>query len=180
MLLPVHVAIGYLVGRKTGVDTRWCVIGSILPDLIDKSLGQFGVFPAYQTVSHSLFGLALVAVLVGSRPVNATAAFSVGWAVHLGSDLFQLALNGRAEHAVRMPFWPVLHWENAMVVDASTAYHEGVFAAVPFIQEGYVLHYITTPSFGVELAVLGYAAWMASSPLRNAITTPVAHRPEQQ
>lgn len=163
MWLPAHVAIGYVIGRRTALDARWCVFGSVLPDLVDKTLGQFGVFPAYQTVSHSLLGLGIVsAFLFGRYGPTALAAYA-GWVVHLAADLLQLALNGRADHAVGMLGWPVLHWENPMVTDPDAAYVEGVFAAVPFVQEGYVLYYLATPAFYLELAILAYAGWLLAA-----------------
>ncbi|XVH32281.1 hypothetical protein ACNS7O_03605 [Haloferacaceae archaeon DSL9] len=159
MWLFAHAALGYLVGRKTSLPTRWCVFGAVLPDLIDKSLGLSGVFPAYQTVSHSLIGVAVACSFVAFDG-RATAAV-VGWVSHLVADIGQLALNGRAEHALNMLLWPVRHWENEMLVDPTVAHYEGVFAGVPFIQEGYVRYYLTTPAFAIELVICLYALALA-------------------
>lgn len=64
--------------------------------------------------------------------------------------------------------WPVLHWENPMVVDPSTAYAEGMFTSIPFVQEGYVLHYLALPAFNLELVILSYAVWLlAFDPVRT-------------
>lgn len=164
MWLPAHIAIGYIIGKKTSLDTRWCVLGSVLPDLIDKTIGHMGVFPAYQTVSHSLLGLAVVTALLFGRYGPAMFAFYVGWVVHLAADVLQLTLNGRGDHALNMLGWPVLHWENPMVTAPETAYYEGIFASIPFVQEGYVLHYMTTPAFYLELVILVYAGWLLARP----------------
>ncbi|MDL5361498.1 hypothetical protein [Halalkalicoccus sp. NIPERK01] len=160
MWFPAHVAIGYVIGRKTALDTRWCVLGSIVPDLVDKTLGSLGVFPAYQTVSHSLLGLSVVAALLFGRYGPPTVGVAVGWTAHLAADVLQLFVNGRGDHAVAMLGWPVLHWENPMVVDPSAAYAEGLFASIPFVQEGYVRYYLALPAFYLELVILAYAVWL--------------------
>lgn len=67
-----------------------------------------------------------------------------------------------------------------MVVDPTTAYHEGLFAAIPFVQEGYVLHYITTPSFYLELAILAYTAWILSPRLYSLSLSFVERRTQHQ
>lgn len=180
MWLPAHAAIGYIIGRKTSLDTRWCVFGSILPDLIDKTLGHLGVFSAYQTVSHSVLGLGVVTALILGRYGHTMLAFYVGWVFHLAADVFQLVLNGRGDHVIAMLGWPVLHWENPMIVDPSTAYHEGIFASVPFIQEGYVLHYITTPAFYLEVVILVYAGWLLSPRLYGFGLSLTERRTSQQ
>lgn len=91
MWTTAHLAIGYALGRRSSLDVRWCLLGSLVLDLIDKLLGQFGVLPAHQTVSHSLVGLPAVSVLVAYAASRASVAFSVAWVLHFLADVFQLA-----------------------------------------------------------------------------------------
>ncbi|WP_224335616.1 metal-dependent hydrolase [Haloprofundus halobius] len=157
MWFPTHLAIGYLLGARFRLSVWWCLLGAALPDLVDKPLGLAGVFPAYQTVSHSLVGLALVAAVFRSptsdRRTTASLAFGVGWLSHLGADFLQLTLDGRTAHAIGMLGWPVTHWSNPMVDGSVPGYTDTLLSAVPFLSEGYLSHYLTSASFPLELLV---------------------------
>lgn len=170
MWITAHLAIGYVLGRRPSLDVRWCLLGSLVPDMIDKSLGHLGVLPAYQTVSHSLIGLAAVAILVAYATSRETLAFAIAWAAHLLADVFQLAVNGRGDHAFGMLFWPALHWENPLVTNPPPVVPTGTMLDyVPIFGGEYVLGYVATPSFPVEVAVCSYAAWLVVT--RSAIRT---------
>ncbi|MFC6835766.1 metal-dependent hydrolase [Halomarina ordinaria] len=163
MWFPAHLAVGALLARRVRLDTRWCLLGAALPDLVDKPLGVLGVFPAYQTLSHSLLGLALAATLASSVGGRALAA---GWLSHLAADCLQLTLNGRAVHAGGMLGWPLTGWENPMVVGDVPAYADTLFPSVPLLSEGYVAHYVGTPSFALELLLCAYALGSLVSAVR--------------
>ncbi|WP_224268878.1 metal-dependent hydrolase [Haloprofundus salinisoli] len=157
MWFPAHLALGYLLGVRARLALGWCLLGTALPDVVDKSLGLAGVLPAYQTVSHSLFGLVLVGaalhVAVGEAASRAGVAFAAGWLSHLGADLLQLTLDGRGAHAAGMLGWPLTHWSNPMADGSVPGYTDTLLSAVPFLSEGYVLHYFSSASFPVELLV---------------------------
>ena len=162
MWITAYLAIGYALGRRTSLNVRWCLLGSLAPGLIDKLLGQVGVFPAYQTVAHSLVGLVTVTVLVAYATSRVTVAFYVSWVGHLGADLFQLTVTGRGDHAFAMLFWPALHWENPLVANPPPVVPTGTMLDyVPIFGGEYVLGYVTTPSFSIELAICSYAVWLA-------------------
>ncbi|WP_224449568.1 metal-dependent hydrolase [Haloprofundus salilacus] len=157
MWFPAHLAVGYLLGVRVRLSLGWCLLGAALPDLVDKSLGLTGIFPAYQTVSHSLFGLAVVGTVLYSTPTEyrktAGVAFGVGWLSHLGADLLQLTLDGRGAHAAGMLGWPVTHWSNPMVDGSVPGYTDTLLSAVPFLSDGYVSQYLSSVSFPLELLV---------------------------
>ncbi len=104
MWITAHLAIGCVLGGRTPLDVRWCLLGSLASDLIEESFGHLGVLPAYQTVSHSLVGLTAVTALVAYAASRGTAAFSVAWVLHLSADVCQLTINGRGTHALGMLF----------------------------------------------------------------------------
>ncbi|WP_117595250.1 metal-dependent hydrolase [Haloprofundus halophilus] len=157
MWFPAHLAVGYLLGVRARLALGWCLLGAALPDVVDKSLGLAGVLPAYQTVSHSIFGLVLVGatlrVVVDEATRRAGVAFAAGWLSHLGADLLQLTLDGRGAHAAGMLGWPVTHWSNPMVDGSIPGYTDTLLSAIPFLSEGYVVRYLSSPSFPVELVV---------------------------
>lgn len=162
MWITAYLAIGYVLGWRTPLDVRWCLLGSLAPDLIDKSLGHLGVLPAYQTVSQSLVGLTALTALVAYATSRGTAAFSVAWVLHLSADVFQLTINGRGTHALGMLFWPALHWENPLLANPPPVLPTGtVLDYVPIFGGEYVLDYVATPSFPIEVAICSYAVWLA-------------------
>ncbi|KTG08407.1 hypothetical protein AUR64_19450 [Haloprofundus marisrubri] len=157
MWFPAHLALGYLLGVRSRLLLGWCLLGAALPDIIDKSLGLSGVLPAYQTVSHSIFGLVVVVTAlhtaVDDSTYRAGVAFAVGWLSHLGADLFQLTLDGRVAHAAGMLGWPMTHWSNPMVDGSAPGYTDTLLSWLPFLSEGYVAQYLSSASFPIELLV---------------------------
>jgi len=92
MLIACHIFIGTVAGLL--LQERFggkyilpaCILGSILPDLIDKPLG-FLIFPSIgdgRLIAHSLIGLALIVLIAASisRDLLLTAALAVGVITH--------------------------------------------------------------------------------------------------
>lgn len=106
---PGHLAVGALIARRQRYATfgLWCaaLLGSLAPDLIDKSLRLVGVFPWGRTVGHSVFVVAAVALIavVGRMfepRARWPAALALGWAGHLVADLvadFELGVLHRGD-----------------------------------------------------------------------------------
>ncbi|WP_049928645.1 hydrolase [Halopiger goleimassiliensis] len=86
LMLPTHLAVGYLGGVYSRFPVTALVIGSALPDVVGRPLYWAGLTPAPHTVAHSLavaipVSLALIA-LAGRRGV----ALAIGWLVHIVTD----------------------------------------------------------------------------------------------
>lgn len=142
MLFPTHLAGAALLGRPTRLPVPWLVLGGALPDLVDKPLGALGVFELYHTMGHSLLFL----IVVGPLALLGRAGLSVlvGWASHLLLDAVHVVVNGRPEHLAFLG-WPVLVPEVPLGIPPG-----------PFI-----LYYAWTPSFYLDLLLLGLAAVVA-------------------
>ncbi len=90
-----HIAVGQLLawppGQKfDGGRTFAVILGALTPDLIDKSLKLFGVYPWGRTVGHSVFFwilIALIAALASERGRGARlTAFALGGFSHMIAD----------------------------------------------------------------------------------------------
>lgn len=90
LMFPSHVAMGYLIGVLSRYPIAYLVLGSALPDLIDRPLYWLGLTPLPHTIGHSLFvavPVSLVAIyLLGDRGI----AFAIGWLVHLATDVLNV------------------------------------------------------------------------------------------
>lgn len=90
LMFPTHLATGYLLGGYVEVPIAYIVLGSALPDLVDKPLYWLGLTPYTHTVAHSI----AVAVPVGLLAIavfgHRGAALAVGWLAHLGTDFLNV------------------------------------------------------------------------------------------
>lgn len=115
-----HAAIGYLLyslgvrsfGRRPEDGPVFVLlIGTQLPDLVDKPLAWFlGVFPQGYSVGHSVFvalPVGLVVLAVFRTHARAAIAFTIGYWSHLAGDIgFGLLTNNPLTfHRV---MWPIL------------------------------------------------------------------------
>lgn len=111
MLFPTHPAAGYLLALVLKLPPLPVLIGASLPDLIDKPLGMAGITDRYQTISHSLIGLAIPAILA-TRSRTWLAMF-VGWFSHLGLDALHMVLNDRPGDIAFLG-WPIIDHDPAV------------------------------------------------------------------
>jgi len=155
MLFPTHLLAAAVAGRVSRLSPLWLVVGTALPDVVDKPLAAAGVVELYHSVGHSalLVVLAVPVALAGRR--GRTAA--VGWGLHLLLDALHVVVNGRPNDALFLA-WPV-----ALPTDP-LALPPGAFAR----------QYVGSPSFYLEaafwLVVAGVVLrdWRAGrSPLRE-------------
>lgn len=108
MLFPTHLVAGYLLSRWRSLPVLGVVLGTALPDLVDKPLAMVGVVDLYHTAGHSL----LVMVTVGglwtlvARHELALAVW-VGWGSHLVLDAVPMVVNGRPDD-VQFLLWPLV------------------------------------------------------------------------
>jgi len=155
MLFPTHLLAAAVLGRVSRLSPLWLVVGTALPDVVDKPLAMVGAVDLYHSVGHSalLLAVAVPVALTG----RAGLALAVGWGLHLLLDALHVVVNGRPGDAV------FLAWPLAVPADP-LALPPGSFFA----------YYLGSPSFYLEaafwLAVVGAALveWRGwRSPLRG-------------
>lgn len=107
MMVTTHLVVGYVLGHLSQYPTLLLVVGSVLPDVLDRGLATVGVADDGHTVGHSLpVVLPTVGVLaiLFQRP---GVALGIGVVGHLTCDLFhQIGLNG-VRHATVFVLWPL-------------------------------------------------------------------------
>ncbi|WP_256469920.1 metal-dependent hydrolase [Natronosalvus vescus] len=117
-----HLAVAYLCyslyahlvsGRSpTGRETAAVVLGSQVPDLVDKPLAwTFGITETGYAIGHSIFvapfvclGISLLAVRMNDRPI--AIAFSIAYLSHLLTDVLYPWLRGGSIEP-RVVLWPL-------------------------------------------------------------------------
>ncbi|MFB6252696.1 MAG: metal-dependent hydrolase [Halobellus sp.] len=91
-MTPVgHLAAALLAATSAGLDRRQahlCLVGALLPDLIDKPLWRAGVFATGHTIAHSIAVVCAVAALFTMVPqLRVLAPVVLGQATHIAGDL---------------------------------------------------------------------------------------------
>ena len=162
-----HLAIGYLVvslwrrGRSRRppgeAEAIAAVLGSQLPDLIDKPLGwRTSLLPSGHSMAHSLtvaVPTAVVVYLLARRYGRADvgAAFSLAYLVHLPADVVYPMVLGRSPNLAFL-FWPFVD------IPASQT---GAFAGRVLELVVQFLAFLRTPQgftfLLIELSLLGVA-----------------------
>ncbi len=94
---------------KEKVDYRFVIVGSVLPDIIDKPLGQIILYSVFQNgriISHTLLFVAvltLIGIYVEKRYKSTAVEFlALGAMMHLVLDQMWFT--------PRTLFWPLLGW----------------------------------------------------------------------
>jgi len=139
MLFPTHLLAAAVLGWASRLSPLWLVVGTALPDVIDKPLATLGVVDLYHSVGHS--ALLLVVAVPVALAGRAGLALAVGWALHLLLDAVHVVLNGRPGDAV------FLAWPLAVPADP---------LALP--PGSFFVYYLGSPSFYLEAAF-----WLAVS-----------------
>lgn len=134
MLFATHLLVAAVVARSRGLPLFATVLGTALPDLIDKPLASLGVVELFHTVGHTAL-LLPVAVVVASVNRHGV-GLAVGWGLHLFMDAFHIVINGRPTDALFL-FWPLV------VPPTPLALPPGEF----------FWYYLWSPSFFVEVAI---------------------------
>ena len=123
MFPAAHLGIGSVLGRAVPLRLpfRWLLVGTLLPDLIDKPAylamalvahyQHRGWVPGKRGLAHTaLFLLALGAISAWRRSPRG-AALAVGTATHMMLDILS---KGLSPHALRgsltVVLWPALGW----------------------------------------------------------------------
>lgn len=151
-----HAALGYLlyavvvwIRRRespTGVGVLALLVGTQIPDLIDKPLAwYFHVLDYGRSLAHSVFtgGAILLVVVMFLRQRGhrvAATAFAIGYLSHLVGDSYTFVLAGNWTNLAFLvwPLLPIPGTESELegiiahfrTLDASAVYSEGVLLAV--------------------------------------------------
>lgn len=151
MLFVTHLLVATVLARARGLPVLMTVVGTALPDLIDKPLASSGVVELFHTVGHTalLFPLAVVIALTGRHGM----ALALGWALHLLMDTLHIVINGRPTDALFL-FWPLV------VPPTPLAIPPGEF----------LWYYLWSPSFFLEVALWVIVSGSTVTRLRAAWT----------
>jgi hypothetical protein len=103
------IGLAFFIPQLRIIDPVYLIIGSLLPDLIDKTLGRI-IFPSTiangRTIAHTLlFSLALL--MTGLYLINKTGDIKV-LALAIGS-IFHL-MEDKMWNSSRTLFWPLRGW----------------------------------------------------------------------
>jgi membrane-bound metal-dependent hydrolase YbcI (DUF457 family) len=164
-VLPLaHIGIGTTLVRpwRKQVALRAVLLGTLLPDLIDKPLyyiphfvtglsgGELGFISGTRTLGHSLIFLVLLFFLAAfhsARHRNWWLGLALGVATHLFLDNFLEPFFPLTEHSSRIAlFFPLYGWQ------FPTALHHG-------IAEHLMMHFYPL-DLGAEILGAGLIAWL--------------------
>jgi membrane-bound metal-dependent hydrolase YbcI (DUF457 family) len=116
MLLFGHIGLSLLIvfllllALKIGVDYRFVIVGSMLPDIIDKPLGEYilkDFFNNGRIVSHTLVFIAILGILA-LLVAKKYQFWGIG-VLTLGAFLHQI--EDQMWNAPASWFWPTFGWE---------------------------------------------------------------------
>jgi hypothetical protein len=109
-----HLGIGSAVTRlcPARLQCRWVLLGTVLPDLIDKPVFFWVGEAGKRGFAHTLLFLALLAIVSASRKSPALWAVTAGTATHLALDVISKSTEGSATAvgSLRVLFWPLAGW----------------------------------------------------------------------
>jgi len=124
MLPLAHIGIGSALARPflKKLPFRWLLVGTLLPDLIDKSaflvfglLEYFrngGWIPGKRGIAHTALFLCLLAGISVWRKSAKWSAVTLGTATHLLLDVISKMFGSHhtASGSLAVVFWPFLGW----------------------------------------------------------------------
>lgn len=122
MFVLGHAGLGLGTARpfRRGLPLKPLLLGTLLPDLIDKPLyygwsgaiGRHGadlsLISGTRTFGHTLLFTASLGALAAARRSKTAAALALGSATHLLLDVVSDAFTRRADFSLRVLAWPLL------------------------------------------------------------------------
>lgn len=109
MMFQTHAVVGYLLGRFTRLSPAWLVVGSVLPDILDRLLAWVGAVDHEHTVGHSVLFVIPASLLATRLFGRRGAALSLAWAVHLLGDFANVATGEGPRVAPTYVLYPLAH-----------------------------------------------------------------------
>jgi len=109
-----HLGIGSAAIRLCCVklQLRWVLLGTVLPDLIDKPIFFLLREPGKRGFAHTLLFLALLAAVARTQRSKEWWAVAAGTATHLALDVISKSTEGSSTALVSLQllFWPLAGW----------------------------------------------------------------------
>jgi hypothetical protein len=161
MLPWAHAAVGYLLyrvdtrragTRPAGVAVLALVVGTQVPDLVDKPLAwTVGILASGRSLGHSLFALLVVCGVLSVVVARIDArrrelrAFALGYLSHLAADGLAPVVEGEYRQLGYL-FWPITAPPQSGGKESFLEFFSSLEAS-PWVL------------FGVGLTMVGIAAW---------------------
>ncbi len=170
MLLLAHMGIGRkLVSPWTRTLPVWpLLLGTILPDLIDKPLfyatkfltaassSELAFFSGTRTLGHTAFALLIITLFAMTSRSRMLAALSLGIATHL-------LLDNLSDGLIQHFYLGTSTGERSSLVALLWPFYKPYFSVAPFNDLGGHLHRVSNPiTLGSEVVgalILGWDAW---------------------
>jgi membrane-bound metal-dependent hydrolase YbcI (DUF457 family) len=120
-----HLGIGLQVARplRRDLPVKPLLFGTLLPDLIDKSLYyglsfatgrrgyDLGLISGTRTFGHTILFTATLGIIAAARRSKGLAAVALGCATHLVLDVVTDIFTRRTDYSMRVLAWPLLGWQ---------------------------------------------------------------------
>ena len=120
-----HLGIGLKTAQpfRRGLPLKPLLIGTLLPDLIDKPLYyglswatgrhgyDLGLISGTRTFGHTILFTATLGILAAARRSKVLAALALGSATHLVLDVVTDVFTRRSDYSLRVLAWPLLGWQ---------------------------------------------------------------------
>jgi membrane-bound metal-dependent hydrolase YbcI (DUF457 family) len=147
-MLPLgHLGIGLQVARpfRRGLPLKPLLLGTLLPDLIDKPLYyglsfatgrrglDIGLISGTRTFAHTILFTAALGILAASRRSKLFAALALGSATHLILDVVTDVFTRRSDYSLSVLAWPLLGWQFPGYTYSGIGEHLGQFREPFFI-----------------------------------------------
>ena len=124
MFVLGHLGIGLQVARpfRRGLPLKALLLGTLLPDLIDKSLYyglsaatgrrgfDLGLISGTRTFGHTILFTASLAAVAAARRSKVLAALALGCATHLVLDVVSDVFTRTTDYSLNVLAWPLLGW----------------------------------------------------------------------
>jgi len=133
MILPGHLAAGYLAAHYAKLDERVALVAAIFPDFVDKT-GRYvlHVTPNGRVPMHAVLSLFITTALIWliARQRSVAWAWAAGYATHLCMDvLTDLIQYGSGLDYLLWPFRPALVSRYTQIYGSILDYVAWVFVA---------------------------------------------------
>lgn len=107
MLFFTHLAFGYLLGEVLVYSVLGLVIGSVLPDVIDRAIYYLDLVSEDHTISHSVIfvmPLSLVSTLIWPESTGVT----IAWNLHILFDVINQRDSNGTDYILGFILWPLI------------------------------------------------------------------------
>lgn len=91
LMFPTHLAVGYLAGIYTRLPVAYLLLGSVLPDVVDRPLYWLGLTPFSHTLTHSILIAGPASLVATALFGRRGAALALGWLLHVATDFLNVA-----------------------------------------------------------------------------------------